>query len=65
MTIFKGLVVVSPESTSKSRIFDSIKSKHQFLAPFEKFCLDGKEEAKRGGGNTEKSWKECDANNIP
>ena len=55
--------VVKPESTSKSRFFDSIESKNQFFAPFEKFVST---ERKRptGGGNTKESWKESHANNI-
>ena len=49
MTTPKGVVVVSPESTSKNQFLASIESKNQFLASFEKFNLDGKEEARRGG----------------
>jgi len=35
----------------KSRFFDSIESKNQFFARFDKFCLDINEEAKTGWGN--------------
>jgi len=47
----KGVVGVLPWSTSKSRFLASI----EFLASFEKFYLDGKEEAGRGRGNKKKS----------
>jgi len=52
MTAPKSVVVVTPESTSKSRFLDSIELINQFFAPFEKFCIDRKEEARRGGDNT-------------
>jgi len=42
MTTPKGVVVVSPESTSKNQFLASIESKNQFLASFEKFHLDRK-----------------------
>ena len=54
MTTPKGLVVLSPRSTSKSRFLASIESKNQFLASFEKFYSDRKEEARRGGKNKKK-----------
>jgi len=57
MTTPKGVVVLSPESTSKSRFLASIESKNQFLASFEKFYPDRKEEARRGRENKEKSRK--------
>ena len=59
MTAPKGVVEVLPESTTKSRFFDSTESKNQYLPLSDKFCLDRKEEAKTGGGNTKQSWKEC------
>ena len=56
MTTPKGVVVVSPESTSKSRFFDSIEFINQFCASFEKLCIEGKEEARSEGDNTQQSW---------
>jgi len=57
MSTPKWVVVVSLERTPKSRFFDSIESKNQFLAPFEKNFLDGMEEARTGGGNTKNKLK--------
>jgi len=56
MTTSKGVVVVSPESTSKSRYLDSIELINQVFASFEKFLIDRKEEARKGEDNTKKSW---------
>jgi len=54
MTTPKGVEVVIPESTSKRQSFASIESKNQFLASFEKFYPDGKEEARRRRRNKKK-----------
>jgi len=54
MTTPKGVVVLSPENTSKSRFLASIESKNQFFASFEKLNSHGKEEARRGRENNKK-----------
>ena len=64
MTTPKGVEVVIPESTLKSQSLASIESQNQLLASFEKFYLDGNEEARRGKGNKKKSLCECHANNL-
>ena len=47
MTTPKGVVVLSPESTSQSRFLASIESKNQILASFEKFFSDKRPERGR------------------